>query len=38
VFEPQARLLLSRAEPIARHYEVRVSTVQIVRLGADIDL
>ena len=27
VFEPQARRLLSRVEPIARHYEVRVSTV-----------
>jgi hypothetical protein len=27
VFEPEARLLLSRAEPIARHYEVRESTV-----------
>ena len=27
VFEPEARLLLSRIEPIARHYEVRTSTV-----------
>jgi heme-degrading monooxygenase HmoA len=27
VFEPEARRLLSRIEPIARHYEVRVSTV-----------
>jgi hypothetical protein len=27
VFEPEARRLLSRVEPIARHYEVRVSTV-----------
>ena len=27
VFEPEARLLLSRIEPIARHYEVRSSTV-----------
>jgi len=27
VFEPEARLLLSRVEPIARHYEVRQSTV-----------
>jgi hypothetical protein len=27
VFEPDARLLLSRIEPIARHYEVRASTV-----------
>jgi hypothetical protein len=26
VFEPEARLLLSRVEPIARHYEVRAST------------
>jgi heme-degrading monooxygenase HmoA len=26
VFEPEARRLLSRVEPIARHYEVRVST------------
>jgi hypothetical protein len=27
VFEPEARLLLSRVEPIARHYEVCQSTV-----------
>lgn len=27
VFEPEARLLLSRVEPIARHYDVRASTV-----------
>jgi hypothetical protein len=27
VFEPEARLLLSRIEPIARHYEVRASTI-----------
>lgn len=27
VFEPEARLLLSRVEPIARHYEVRACTV-----------
>jgi hypothetical protein len=27
VFEPEARLLLSRIEPIAHHYEVRASTV-----------
>ena len=27
VFEPEARRLLSRVEPIARHYEVRASTV-----------
>ncbi len=27
VFEPEARKLLSRVEPIAVHYEVRVSTV-----------
>ena len=27
VFEPEARVLLSRVEPIARHYEVRASTV-----------
>jgi hypothetical protein len=27
VFEPEARLLLSRVEPVARHYEVRASTV-----------
>jgi len=26
VFEPEARLLLSRIEPIAHHYEVRAST------------
>jgi heme-degrading monooxygenase HmoA len=25
VFEPEAKLLLSRAEPIARHYDVRKS-------------
>lgn len=31
VFEPEARLLLSRVEPIARHYEVRANTVQILR-------
>lgn len=27
VFEPEARRLLSRVEPSAAHYEVRVSTV-----------
>jgi hypothetical protein len=27
VFEPEARLLLSRIEPIAHHYEVRAATV-----------
>jgi heme-degrading monooxygenase HmoA len=27
VFEPEARKLLSRAEPVARHYEVRAITV-----------
>ena len=27
VFEPEAKLLLSRIEPTAAHYEVRVSTV-----------
>ena len=27
VFEPEARLLLSRVEPIARHYEVRASII-----------
>ena len=27
VFEPEARMLLSRVESIARHYEVRTSTV-----------
>ena len=27
VFEPAARVLLSKAEPMARHYEVRASTV-----------
>ena len=27
VFEPEPRSLLSRVEPIARHYEVRASTV-----------
>lgn len=28
VFEPEARKLLSRIEPTATHYDVRVSTVQ----------
>ena len=28
VFEPEARALLSRIEPIARHYEVRDNTFQ----------
>jgi heme-degrading monooxygenase HmoA len=27
VFEPEARALLSRVEPFARHYEVRANTV-----------
>jgi hypothetical protein len=27
VFEPEARVLLSKVEPIARHYHVRASTV-----------
>jgi hypothetical protein len=27
VFEPEARKLLSRIEPVARHYEVRASTI-----------
>jgi heme-degrading monooxygenase HmoA len=27
VFDPEARALLSRIEPIAHHYEVRASTV-----------
>ena len=27
VFEPEARRLLSRIEPVARHYEVRASTI-----------
>jgi hypothetical protein len=27
VFEPEARKLLSRIEPVARHYEVRANTV-----------
>ncbi len=27
VFEPEARQLLSKVEPIAMHYEVRVSTI-----------
>ena len=27
VFEPEARRLLSRVEPVAIHYQVRVSTV-----------
>jgi hypothetical protein len=28
VFEPEARSLLSRIEPIARHYDVRANTTQ----------
>jgi hypothetical protein len=28
VFEPEARVLLSKIEPIARHYEVRVDTTK----------
>ncbi len=27
VFEPEARILLSRVEPVARHYEVRADAV-----------
>ena len=27
VFEPEARKLLSKIEPIAKHYEVRASTI-----------
>jgi hypothetical protein len=27
VFEPEARLLLSRVEPVAMHYDVRISMV-----------
>jgi heme-degrading monooxygenase HmoA len=27
VFEPEARMLLSRVEPVAVHYDVRISTV-----------
>jgi hypothetical protein len=27
VFEPEARALLSKVEPVARHYDVRASTV-----------
>jgi hypothetical protein len=27
VFEPEAKALLSRIEPVAMHYEVRVSTI-----------
>jgi hypothetical protein len=27
VFEPEARMLLSRIEPVAMHYDVRVNTV-----------
>ena len=27
IFEPEARRLLSKIEPLARHYEVRASTV-----------
>lgn len=29
VFEPEARLLLSKVEPVARYYEVRASTVSV---------
>src|ERR1700722_5224037 len=32
VFEPEARLLLSRVETIAHHYEVRVNTAAEPRL------
>jgi hypothetical protein len=28
VFEPEARALLSRIEPVARHYEVRLNTTR----------
>jgi hypothetical protein len=28
VFEPEARSLLSRVEPIARHYDVRANTIE----------
>ena len=31
VFEPEARRLLSRVEPLARHYDVRANTVAIGR-------
>jgi hypothetical protein len=31
VFEPEARLLLSRFEPIANHYEVRENTVRALQ-------
>jgi len=27
MFEPEARRLLSRIEPVAKHYEVKVSTI-----------
>jgi hypothetical protein len=27
VFEPEARALLSKVEPVARHYDVRANTV-----------
>ncbi len=27
VFEPEARILLSKVEPVARHYEVRANAV-----------
>jgi heme-degrading monooxygenase HmoA len=30
VFEPEARHLLSKVEPIAAHYEVRVNTVSVL--------
>ena len=33
VFEPEARALLSRFEPIAYHYEVRANTVSSIPRG-----
>jgi heme-degrading monooxygenase HmoA len=30
VFEPEARALLSRMEPVANHYQVRIDTVRLI--------
>jgi len=31
VFEPEARKLLCKVEPIARHYELRVNTIETLK-------
>ncbi len=37
VFEPEARKLLSRIETVARHYEVRASTIESASLRIDFE-